>query len=122
MTLLTACGVTVEQPTDPLLDVLLEQVQQRILNDLHRPTLPAELEGVAVSMTVGEYLNWKRTSGGLDGFDLDAAVKSIQEGDTSVTYALGEGSLTPEERLSNLIDHLLHGRVDELCRFRRLAW
>ena len=120
VTLLTACGVTVEQPTDPLLDVLLEQVRQRILNDLHRSELPAELEGVAVSMTVGEYLSWKKSTGQLDG--LEPAVKSIQEGDTNITYALGEGSQTPEQRLDSLIDRLLHGREDELRRFRRVAW
>lgn len=54
--------------------------------------------------------------------DLDAAVKQIQEGDTSVTFAAGEGSQTPEQRLDSLIDRLTAGREKELVRYRRLIW
>ena len=60
--------------------------------------------------------------GQLDGFDLEAAVKQITEGDTSVTFAVGEGSQTPEQRLDRLIAGLLEGRKDELYRYRRFVW
>ena len=73
-------------------------------------------------MAVGEYLNMKKWSGQLEGFDLDAAVKSIQEGDTNITFALGEGSSTPEQRLNSLIDYLINGRIGEIYRYRRLVW
>jgi len=53
---------------------------------------------------------------------LDAAVKSIQEGDTNITFALGEGSSTPEQRLNSLIDYLINGRIGEIYRYRRLVW
>ena len=69
-----------------------------------------------------EYLNMKKCSGQLEGFDLDAAVKSIQEGDTNITFALGEGSSTPEQRLNSLIDYLINGRIGEIYRYRRLVW
>lgn len=88
--MLTALGVT-GADTDPLLDILLMNVQQRIMNKINCSTIPEGLEGVAVYMAVGEYLNMKKCSGQLEGFDLDAAaVKSIQEGDTNITFALGE--------------------------------
>ena len=77
---------------------------------------------MAVYMAVGEYLNMKKCSGQLEGFDLDAAVKSIQEGDTNITFALGEGSSTPEQRLNSLIDYLINGRIGEIYRYRRLVW
>lgn len=83
---------------------------------------PGGLESLAVSMAVGEYLNMKKCSGQLEGFDLDAAVKSIQEGDTNITFALGEGSSTPEQRLNSLIDYLINGRIGEIYRYRRLVW
>lgn len=119
--MLTALGVT-GADTDPLLDIFLMNVQQRILNKTNQSVIPEGLESLAVSMAVGEYLNMKKCSGQLEGFDLDAAVKSIQEGDTNITFALGEGSSTPEQRLNSLIDYLINGRIGEIYRYRRLVW
>lgn len=121
ISMLTALGVT-WVVGDPLLDILLQNVQQRILNKTNQSVIPEGLESVAVYMAVGEYLNMKKTVGQLTGFDLDAAIKQIQEGDTNTVFALGEGSLTPEQRLNVLIDYLINGRSDELYRFRKMVW
>ena len=121
ISMLTALGVT-GATTDPLLDILLQNVQQRILNKTNKSVIPEGLESVAVYMAVGEYLNMKKTVGQLTGFDLDAAIKQIQEGDTNTVFAIGEGSLTPEQRLNGLIDYLINGRSDELYRYRKLVW
>ena len=120
--MLTALGVA-EAADDPLLDIVLNNVQWRIKNLSNLSEIPEGLESLAVSMAVGEYLNMKKCSGQLEGFDLDAAaVKSIQEGDTNITFALGEGSSTPEQRLNSLIDYLINGRIGEIYRYRRLVW
>ena len=120
--MLTALGVA-GAADDPLLDIVLNNVQWRIKNLSNLSEIPEGLESLAVSMTVGEYLNMKKCSGQLEGFDLDAAaVKSIQEGDTNITFALGEGSSTPEQRLNRLIDYLINGRIGEIYRYRRLVW
>ena len=120
--MLTALGVT-GAAEDPLLDMVLTNVQWRIKNLSNLSEIPEGLESLAVSMAVGEYLNMKKCSGQLEGFDLDAAaVKSIQEGDTNITFALGEGSSTPEQRLNSLIDYLINGRIGEIYRYRRLVW
>lgn len=119
--MLTALGVTWAE-ADPLLDILLQNAQQRIMNKINCSTIPEGLEDVAVSMAVGEYLNAKKAMGQLTGFDLDAAIKQIQEGDTNTVFAIGEGSLTPEQRLNGLIDYLINGRSDELYRFRKMVW
>ena len=121
ISMLTALGVT-GATTDPLLDILLQNVQQRILNKTNQSVIPEGLESVAVYMAVGEYLNMKKTVGQLTGFDLDAAIKQIQEGDTNTVFAHGVGSLTPEQRLNGLIDYLINGRSDELYRYRKLVW
>ena len=121
ISMLTALGVT-GAATDPLLYILLQNVQQRILNKTNQSVIPEGLESVAVYMAVGEYLNMKKTVGQLTGFDLDAAIKQIQEGDTNTVFAIGEGSLTPEQRLNGLIDYLINGRSDELYRYRKLVW
>lgn len=120
--MLTALGVE-GAADDPLLDIVLNNVQWRIKNLSNLSEIPEGLESLAVSMAVGEYLNMKKCSGQLEGFDLDAAaVKSIQEGDTNITFALGEGSSTPEQRLNSLIDYLINGRIGEIYRYRRLVW
>lgn len=120
--MLTALGVA-GAGGDPLLDIALNNVQWRIKNLSNLSEIPEGLESLAVSMAVGEYLNMKKCSGQLEGFDLDAAaVKSIQEGDTNITFALGEGSSTPEQRLNSLIDYLINGRIGEIYRYRRLVW
>ena len=120
--MLVALGVT-GAADDPLLDIVLNNVQWRIKNLSNLSEIPEGLESLAVSMAVGEYLNMKKCSGQLEGFDLDAAaVKSIQEGDTNITFALGEGSSTPEQRLNSLIDYLINGRIGEIYRYRRLVW
>ena len=120
--MLTALGVA-GAADDPLLDIALNNVQWRIKNLSNLSEIPEGLESLAVSMAVGEYLNMKKCSGQLEGFDLDAAgEKYIQEGDTNITFALGEGSSTPEQRLNSLIDYLINGRIGEIYRYRRLVW
>lgn len=122
LAMLAALGVT-GAADDPLVELVLNNVQWRIKNLSNLSEIPEGLESLAVSMTVGEYLNMKKGSGQLEGFDLDeAAVKSLQEGDTNITFAIGEGSSTPEQRLNSLIDYLINGRIGEIYRYRRLVW
>lgn len=119
--MLTALGVT-GAVDDPLLDMVISNVQWRIKNLTNQKEVPEGLESMAVSMAVGEYLNMKKATGSLEGFDLEAAVKQIQEGDTNISFAIGEGSLTPEQRLDSLINFLINGRMDEIYHYRRLVW
>lgn len=119
--MLTALGVT-GAADDPLLDIVIRNVQYRVQNETNQSELPEGLVSVAVYMVVGEYLNMKKVSGQLDGFDLDAAIKQIQEGDTNTVFAIGDGSSTPEQRLDALISYLINGRTREFYRFRRFVW
>lgn len=119
--MLTALGVT-GAGDDPLLGMVISNVQWRIKNLTNLQAIPEGLESMAVFMAVGEYLNMKKATGNLEGFDLEAAVKQIQEGDTNISFAVGEGSSTPEQRLNSLIDYLINGRIGEIYRYRRLLW
>ena len=107
---------------DPLLDMVITNVQWRIKNLTNLQEVPEGLESMAVSMAVGEYLNMKKANGQLEGFDLEAAVKQIQEGDTNTVFAVGDGNSTPEQRLDSLINFLTNGRMDEIYRYRKLVW
>ena len=119
--MLTALGVT-GAADDPLLDIVIRNVQYRVQNETNQSELPEGLVSVAVYMAVGEYLNMKKVSGQLEGFDLEAAIKQIQEGDTNTVFAIGDGSSTPEQRLDALISYLINGRTREFYRFRRFVW
>ena len=107
---------------DALIDMAIERVQWRIKNLANLREVPEGLESMAVSMAVGEYLNMKKLHGQLEGFDLEAAVKQIQEGDTNTIFAIGDGNSTPEQRLDSLINFLINGRLDGIYRYRKLVW
>lgn len=119
--LLVALGVGGAE-NDPLLDMIVQNTAYRVLNETNT-TLPMteELESVAVYLAVGEYLKCKKVCGQLGGIALTPEVKRLKEGDTDTQYAIGEGSLTPEQRLDHLIDWF-QKRSRELYKFRRLVW
>ena len=119
--LLAALGFTVAVD-DALLVFIGNSVTERVLNETNQTTIPEGLEYLSAEMVVGEYLNLKKNSGELEGFDTEAAIKQIQEGDTNITFALGAGSSTPEQRLDNLINYLINGRTREFIRYRRVVW
>ena len=121
--LLEALGVT-GADGDPLLPYMINSVTERVKNETNQPEIPDGLHYVAVELVVGEYLAFKKNAGQLDvdGLDLEAAVKQIQEGDTNTVFSVGDGSYTPEQRLNSLIDFLINGRIGEIYRYRKMVW
>lgn len=109
---------------DPLLPYMVNSVTERVKNETNQSEIPEGLHYVAVELVVGEYLTFKKNAGQLeiDGLDLEAAVKQIQEGDTNTVFAIGDGSQTPEQRLDTLIARLTRDRSREFIRFRRIQW
>lgn len=111
-----------EAEGDDLAEIALQNGTEQVKNRLNSAEIPKELTNLTVSVAVGEFLRLKKSRGELAGFDLETAVKTIEEGDTKLTFALGDGCKSPEQRLDELIDHLTDGRNEEIYRFRRLAW
>jgi len=104
-----------------VLGFIILKVEGHIKDQCNTLVVPEGLYQNAVDMVCGELLLGKKGSGQLTGFDLEAAVKSIQEGDTNVTFAFGSGSSTPEERLDGLINFLLHSEVN-YSSYRKIRW
>ena len=119
--LLNAMGLTVTAD-DPMLTFIVNSVAERVKNETNQQEIPEGLRYMAAEMAVGQYLNILKGTGQLEGFDLDAAVKQIQEGDTNITFAIGAGSSTPEQRLDSMINYLMNGRTHEFIRYRKLLW
>lgn len=121
---LKSFGYEVKEGDEFSLTFCIEKVRSTIKNEINRQDVPERLEHIAVDMTVGEFLLSKKTFAPNDlvGFDLDYAVKQIQTGDTNTVFATGEGSLTPEQRLTAFINYLLSYGRGEFNSFRRLKW
>ena len=121
---LQSLGYTVSEGDMFSLTFCMSKVEEHIKNFCNITAVPEGLEYAAVDMVCGEFLAAKKAydPDSLTGFDFDAALKSIQEGDTNVTYALGEGSSTSESRFDALVTGLIHGYEADLIAYRRLRW
>lgn len=109
---------------EAILTFSVQKTENIIQNECNISSVPEGLINIAIDMAVGEFLMAKKAFAPDDiaGLDLSTAVKQIQEGDTSITFAAGEGSLTAEQRLDSFINHLLTYGKGEFVRYRRLLW
>lgn len=121
---LQSFGYEVRESDEISLTFCMEKVRSSIKNEINWQDVPEGLEHIAVDMAIGEFLLSKKTfaPADLEGFDLEYAVKQIQTGDTNTIFAVGEGSLTPEQRLNTFINYLLSYGKAEFSAFRRLRW
>lgn len=121
---LAGLGYEVKEGDESPLTFCIEKVRSTIKNEINWQDVPEGLEHIAVDMAVGEFLLSKKTFAPMDleGFDLEYAVKQIQMGDTNTVFATGEGSLTPEQRLTSFINYLLSYGKAEFNSFRRIRW
>ena len=79
---------------------------------------------VVIERVAGNVLYNQKSTGQSDDLpvDLEIAVKSVQTGDTNVTFAIGEGSMTDEQRFDAIVSSLLKTGEGELICFRKIKW
>lgn len=123
-TRLQSFGYALQDGDEVILIFSIEKVTNTIKNDCNVSEIPDGLMNIAIDMVVGEFLTVKKTFSPNDiaGLDLDYAVKQLQEGDKNTVFATGEGSLTAEQRLNNLLNYLLTYGRDEFSCYRRIRW
>lgn len=121
---LQSLGYTVKDSDDIAINFAMQKVENTIKNDCNISAIPDGLMNIAINMAVGEFLMSKKTFAPNDllNFNMDAAIKQIQEGDTNISFAVGEGSKTDEQRLDGFIDYLLNYGRDEFITYRRFRW
>lgn len=121
---LQSLGYTVKDSDDIAINFAMQKVENTIKNDCNISAIPDGLMNIAIDMVVGEFLMSKKTFAPNDllNFNLDSAIKQIQEGDTNISFAVGEGSKTDEQRLDSFIDYLLNYGRDEFITYRRFRW
>lgn len=100
-----------------LLGFSIKKIEDRIKRACNLSIVPKGLYSVAVDMVCGELLFAAKSTGKLEGFDLEEAVKQVHLGDTSVTF---EGK-SSEQKFELLLKRLMSGEKEFIC-YRRLKW
>lgn len=113
---------TITESDDWTISFAIQKVENNIKNSCNVTSIPDGLFQTAVDMVCGEFLFTKKQSGKLEGFNLEASLKSVQAGDTTVTFAFGSGSMTPEQRLDALLSYLMTNGRGEFACYRKIKW
>lgn len=102
-----------------LMGFAVQKVENYIKSSCNLDEIPEGLFTVEVDMVCGELLLAKKQSNQLSGFNFEPAVRSVSEGDTSVSYATEE---TTSQQFGALLERMSHPDSGEFARYRRIQW
>ena len=106
----------------PHVEFELNLVLDYVKNYCNITEIPEILDRRIVDRVCSSYLFNKKNTGTLTGFDYDAVIKQIKEGDTTIHYAVGQGEDTPENRFDSFVKQLERGFDKWITPHRRLRW
>lgn len=115
-------GYTVTDDDNAQLDFELNKTINYVMNYCNITTIPDILDPRIVDRVCSDFLNYKKNSGSLEGFNYDVVIKSIKEGDTQIQYATGQGEDTPESRFDSFVKSLERGFDKWITPWRKLRW
>lgn len=108
-----------EKTIDYLVKKTLKSINNYTNQNYTEENIPCGIYYIVVDKVAGEYLQIKRSTGNLEGYDFTPLIKDIQEGDTKIGYST---SLSQADLIDKAIDSLINGKDEELIKYRRLAW
>lgn len=120
-------GLTVSSepgnPDEYMLNFSIEKVTNHIKTQTNLSLIPLPLHHIAIDMVVGEFLLMKKSMGQLiiEGLDFGLVAKTIQDGDTTTTFAIDKDNMTPEASFNAFINYLRHDAFDFIA-YRVLTW
>ena len=112
-------GLVPPAEDEALLATLLAGAGRWVLAETGQAELPEALESAVVDRAAGEYLLLRRSAGRLAEFEQEEVVRQISQGDTSITYAVEFGQVSP---LDALIARLMTPPETLLREWRRFRW
>lgn len=112
-------GYTIVDGDDWLLGFIITKVQNYIKNYCNINAVPKGLREVAVDMVVGEFLQGKKAMNQLSSIEMEAVVKSVQDGDTTVTFAT---ETSTEQKFAALTSSMMNPAQSCFIRYRKLVW
>ena len=118
---LVSFGYDLKEDDGWMICFAMQKVENHIKNSCNTTSVPDGLFNVAVDMVCGEFLFTKKQTGKLEltDLDLDGAIASISEGDTSVQFASGSSD---EDKFNSFLDYLLHNGEGDFVCYRKLKW
>ena len=115
-------GYTTVEEDYETIEFELNKILNYVKNYCNITTIPDILDPRIVDRVCSDFLYYKKNSGSLNGFNYETVIKSIKEGDTTLTYAVGQGEDTPESRFDNFVKSLERGFDKWITPHRRLRW
>ena len=115
-------GYTASKADNDTIDFELNKILNYVKNYCNITTIPEILDPRIIDRICSDFLYYKKNSGSLEGFNYDAVIKSVKEGDTTLTYAVGQGEDTPENRFDAFVKSLERGFDKWITPHRRLRW
>lgn len=115
-------GYVYTQADDEQIDFELTKILNYVKNYCNITDIPEILDYRIIDRVCSDFLFYKKNSGSLEGFNYDAVIKSIKEGDTTLTYAVGQGEDTPENRFDTFVKKLERTFDKWITPHRRLRW
>ena len=103
---LAQLGYTVTTADEEQVSFELKKITNYVMNYCNITTIPEILDLRIIDRVCAEFLFYKKNSGTLVGFDYDAVIRQISEGDTTISYAVGQGEDTPENRFDTFVNKL----------------
>lgn len=122
---LAMLGYPASEEDRPAIAYQTGRCRAALLASIHHKEVPDGLFYTLVDMAAGSFLRDKLAAGGLEieGLDFSAAVKSITEGDVSITFTgASDGATSPEERFLAALEGMTRPPEKLLGAYRRLAW
>lgn len=115
-------GYTYVQSDDEQIEYELNKILNYVKNYCNITVIPDILSPRIIDRVCSEFLYYKKNAGSLTGFNYDLVIKSIKEGDTTITYAVGQGEDTPENRFDAFVKNLERGFDKWITPHRKLRW
>lgn len=115
-------GYTATEEDSAQIDFELTKTINYVMNYCNITVIPDIVDPRIIDRACAYFLYNKKNSGSLEGFNYDTVIKSIKEGDTTITYAVGQGEDTPENRFDAFVKQLERGFDKWITPHRRLRW
>ena len=115
-------GYTVTTEDLEQVDHELNKILNYVKNYCNITQIPNILDYRITDRVCADFLFLKKNSGSLQGFNYDAVIKQIKEGDTTISDAVGQGEDTPENRFDSFVKTLERGFDKWITPHRRLRW
>lgn len=118
---LAQLGYEMQEGDEVTLLFCISRVEEYIKNTCNVTEIPEGLHYKSIDMVCGEFLDTKLSIGQLEGYNVEdnRLIKSIAEGDTTVTYQ--DGAADSYTAMSEYISSLKAADA-ELYTYRKIRW